>query len=123
MRSIPGVYRSGIGLLDTLAPAGDLVIRLWLACVFFQSGLAKLQNWQGTLYLFRSEYQVPLLPPVWAAYAGTAAELILPVLLAVGLATRFSALALFAFNIIAVLSYPELSEVGLKDYSIGGCCF
>lgn len=83
----------------------DLVIRLHVAQVFFKSGLVKVGNWSGTVYLFANEYQVPLLPPLLAAYLGTAAELVLPPLLALGLVTRLSALALSAVNVVAVVSF------------------
>jgi hypothetical protein len=33
---------------------------------------------------------------------------------------RFAALALFAFNIVAVISYPDLSDAGLKDHMLWG---
>src|SRR2546423_15406564 len=110
------LYSQAVRILDTISPAGDLVIRLWIANVFIKSGLTKIQNWEGTLYLFQNEYKVPLLPPELAAFAGTATELVFPVLLVLGLATRFSALVLFVFNIVAVVSYPDLGEVGLKDH-------
>jgi putative oxidoreductase len=45
----------------------------------------------GAQYLFENEYQVPLIPWELAAYLGTAAELILPIFLVVGLATRLMA--------------------------------
>ena len=51
---------------------------------------------------------------------GTGAELIFPVLLVIGLATRFSAGALFIVNIVAVISYPGLGEIGLKDHIYWG---
>ena len=38
----------------------------------------------------------------------------------VGLAGRFSAGVLFIFNIMAVISYPALNEVGLKDHVYWG---
>ena len=41
-------------------------------------------------------------------------------LLALGLAGRFSAFVLFAFNIVAVISYPDLNEIGLKDHVYWG---
>lgn len=91
-----------------LKPLTLLGFRLYVAWVFFASGLTKIQSWETTLYLFEDEYQVPLLSPELAAYFGTAAELILPILLAFGLITRVSALALFVFNIVAVISYPFL---------------
>jgi putative oxidoreductase len=83
----------------------DLAIRLYVANVFFRSGLVKLNNWDGTLYLFRNEYRVPLLPPEPAAWLATCAELLLPALLAAGLATRFAALSLSVFNVVAVISF------------------
>ena len=75
-----------ITVLDYASPVIDVVIRLWIAEVFFQSGLVKITSWQSTLALFENEYQVPLLPPLAAAYLGTAVELVFPVLLALGLA-------------------------------------
>jgi len=41
-------------------------------------------------------------------------------LLILGIGTRAAALALFAFNIIAVISYPDLSDAGLKDHYLWG---
>ena len=63
---------------------------------------------------------VPVLSPQTAALLGTGAELALPVLLALGIGTRFSAIALFVFNIVAVISYPDLSDAGLKDHMLWG---
>ena len=41
-------------------------------------------------------------------------------LLALGIGTRFSAVALFVFNIVAVISYSDLSDAGLKDHRLWG---
>jgi putative oxidoreductase len=94
-----------LGWLEAGAHALDLAIRLYVAQVFFRSGLLKIGNWEGTLYLFENEYRVPLLPPEAAAWLGTFAELFFPVFLALGLAARFAAAALFVFNIVAVVSF------------------
>jgi putative oxidoreductase len=83
----------------------DLVIRLDVAQVFLRSGLLKIRNWDGTLYLFSNEYRVPVLPPELAAWLGTFGELFFPPLLAIGLATRFAALSLSIFNVVAVISF------------------
>ena len=106
--------------LDWLSPLSILLIRLWVAWVFFRSGLTKIKSWDSTMYLFENEYSVPLLSPEIAAYMGTAAELFLPVLLAFGLAGRFGAIALFVFNIAAVLSYPDLNAAGIRDHQVWG---
>ena len=108
------------GMETYLAPMLDLAIRIWVGMVFFQSGLTKIQSWDTTLSLFENEYAVPLLPPQLAAYMGTAAELALPIFLVLGLGGRLSAAALFVFNIVAVLSYPDLGEVGIKDHQYWG---
>ena len=113
--------RVAIALLERFfAPILDLAIRLWVAAAFFQSGLAKIQSWETTLALFENEYSVPLLPPALAAYLGTATELLVPVLLVIGLGGRFAAAVLFVFNIVAVISYGDLSEAGLMQHQIWG---
>ncbi len=107
-------------LLGTLAPGGDLILRLWVANVFFASALTKIQSFETTVMLFEYEFAVPLLPPVAAAWIGTGIELLFPVLLAVGLTGRFSAVVLFLFNIVAAISYPDISDAGIRDHQIWG---
>ena len=114
------VTQRGIDGLDWLSSAVDLLFRLWVANIFWKAGMTKLASWSSTLYLFEYEYAVPVLSPELAAYIGTGVEITMPVLLAVGLATRFSALVLFVFNIIAVVSYPTLNEIGIKDHQYWG---
>jgi putative oxidoreductase len=107
-------------LIDRLQPALALAIRLYVAYVFLRSGLTKIEDWSLTVALFENEYHVPLLSPSVAALLGTAAELALPALLVAGLGTRVAALALFVFNVVAVISYPDLSDAGLKDHVLWG---
>jgi len=114
------LYAAAAGVLNWLQPLFALALRLYVARVFFDSGLIKIGNWSGTLGLFQNEFHVPLLPPYAAAVLGTAAELGLPVFLALGLGTRAAALALFVFNAVAVISYPDLSAAGLKDHILWG---
>lgn len=120
--SIPlNLYYRSSRLLTHAAPALDLGLRLFLANVFFKSGLTKIQTWDSTLYLFREEYKVPLLPPEFAAYLGTSAELALPVLLVFGLFGRFAALGLTILNAVAAYSYhDQLSEAGLNQHLYWG---
>jgi putative oxidoreductase len=101
---ISSIERS-LGWLQSGAHLLDLAIRLYVANVFFRSGLLKIGNWDGTLYLFENEYKVPLLPPEAAAWVGTFTELFFPPLLALGLAARIAALSLSAFNIVAVIAF------------------
>jgi putative oxidoreductase len=120
MHRAVALYAAAARLVDKLQPILALVLRLYVARVFFTSGMIKLGNWTGTLGLFQNEYHVPLLPPHVAAYLGTAAEIGLPVLLALGLGTRAAAFALFVFNIVAATSYPDLSPAGVKDHILWG---
>ena len=116
-----GLYYRGSRALLHATPALDVGLRLFLANVFFKSGLTKIQTWDSTLYLFREEYKVPLLPPDFAAYLGTSAELALPVLLVFGLFGRFAALGLFILNAVAAYSYrDQLSEAGLNQHLYWG---
>ena len=106
---------------EYLAPALDLGIRLFLANIFFKSGLTKIKNWDSTLYLFSDVYQVPLLAPEVAAWLATSAELGLSVLLVLGLFGRFAAAGLFILNAVAVISYYSgLSEAGLSHHLYWG---
>lgn len=98
-------YQLSLQALQDLLLVG---LRLYLAWIFFSSGLTKIQDWSSTLALFEYEYSVPLLPSALAAFMGTGGELLLPPLLALGLATRFSAAGLFVLNAMALISYPAL---------------
>lgn len=96
------------GLVDQLKPLLLLVARLYVAQIFFRSGLLKLADWSSTLVLFRETYHVPVLPPVLAACVGTFGEVVFPVFIVLGLAGRFSAAGLFVVNVMAVVSYQDL---------------
>lgn len=94
-----------------LQSAALLVARLWMAKVFFMSGLVKIKSWDTTLMLFSDEYNVPVLPPELAAYMATAAELSLPVLLVLGLMTPLAALGLFVMTmVIELFIYPGTTD-------------
>lgn len=83
-------------------------LRLAVAEVFWSSGNVKIADWSATLALFRDEYQVPLLPPVFAAYLAATIELSTPPLLLLGLLTRPVALVLLGMTtVIEVFIYPD----------------
>lgn len=112
--------RRATALLDALQPLAQLLARLYVAQVFFLSGLTKLRDWDVTLTLFTEEYHVPLLPPAVAAVMGTAGELVLPVLLALGLAGRFAAAGLSVVNVVAVISLAEIAPAALHQHQLWG---
>lgn len=106
--------------LDALRPLTALAARVYVAQVFFLAGVTKLRDWSSTLDLFAYEYQVPLLPPVLAAWLGTAGELILPILLVLGLGGRVAALGLSGVNVMAVLSLPDMPEAAFQLHVFWG---
>lgn len=86
----------------------SLGLRTFIAWQFLKAAFVKLGDWSATIELFKDEYQVPFLSPEFAAFAGTAGELVFAVLLIGGLFARLSALGLLLVNIMAVVSYPIL---------------
>ncbi|EKD44981.1 MAG: hypothetical protein ACD_70C00131G0001 [uncultured bacterium] len=108
IKIIANLIRPFIKVFDWLSPVGDLLARIWVAQIFFLSGLVKIQSWQSTVMLFEHIYNVPLLPPELSALLGTAMEIILPIFLLLGLGGRFVILIFFIYNGIAAISYPYL---------------
>ncbi|BBP05388.1 membrane protein [Sulfuriferula plumbiphila] len=106
------IAKFAIQRLDDISPVIDLAARLFVANVFWKSGLTKIANWDSTVYLFTYLYHVPVLSPEVAATSATMVELGGAVLLALGLASRFGTAALFILNIVAATSYPDLSDAG-----------
>ncbi|MGB7397677.1 MAG: DoxX family protein [Candidatus Macondimonas sp.] len=121
--------RAGIGwIIAILSRIPDSLIavigRFSIAAVFWLSGQTKIEGFaidlvQGqfslgiprlsdnAVTLFQYEYALPLLPPAFAATLAATAEHVFPVLLLLGLATRFSALALLGMTVvIQFLVYP-----------------
>ena len=105
----------------------DLIAGLarWsLAATFWQSGQTKIEGFalnlvQGewlwgwphladsAVALFRDEYKLPWIPPEWAALMAASAEHALPVLLLLGLFTRWAALGLLCMTLVIQLwVYP-----------------
>jgi len=89
-----------------------LVARFGIAAVFFQSGRTKVEGWltitDSTHYLFETDYKLPFVPPELAAPMATYAEHLFPMLLVLGLGTRFAALGLLGMTtVIEVFVYPD----------------
>lgn len=109
------VYDRFIAVAMLLAP---IALRLALAVPFFRSGLTK---WDApgvlspsAVYLFSDEFRlhlfghaVPFPAPTLFAYVDGVLEIVLPVLLVVGFATRLSALGLLAMTGIIELVVPD----------------
>ncbi len=97
-----------------LGPLAVLGLRLYMAQIFFKSGHLKFENylnddWESTLFLFREIHPLPGIPVELAAVMGTAGELGLSVLLAVGFMGRFAAVGLFFMTSVIQFVMPEIN--------------
>lgn len=85
-----------------------LLARVGVGMVFFKAGLLKYESFEFTVLLFRDEYKVPFLDPELGARMAMIQELALPVLLFLGLGTRFATLPLFGMIfVIQTFVYPN----------------
>ncbi|MDE2331543.1 MAG: DoxX family protein [Bradyrhizobium sp.] len=108
-----------VSTLERLAlVVAPLALRIALALPFFRSGLTR---WDGFLslspsaaYLFEEEfklhlfggaYDIPM--PLLTAHTTATAEIVLPILLALGLGTRFAALGLLVMTGVIQLVVPD----------------
>ncbi|MER9586181.1 DoxX family protein [Mesorhizobium sp. M0276] len=117
-----GIERVISLILEWLAWAAyavaPLVLRIALALPFFRSGLTK---WDGFLslspaadFLFEEQFKLHIFGGVYdlpapdtMAFLDGVAEIVLPILLLVGLATRFSALGLLVMTGVIQLVVPD----------------
>jgi putative oxidoreductase len=93
-----------------MAPAVNLIVRVYIANIFFVLGLEKLQNWDAALFLFQNEYQVPILPYWFAAVTTVAIQLICSAALVLGYHTKFAALVLFIMVALSTFFYQQFVE-------------
>ncbi|MCF8494137.1 MAG: DoxX family protein [Rickettsiaceae bacterium] len=87
-----------------------LFIRIWMARIFWYSGLTKISSWQTTLYLFQYEYKVPIIPIEIAASLAMVTELTMPFFLVIGFLTRFAAIPLICMVAVIQFTYLDLIE-------------
>src|SRR5713226_9105082 len=112
-RSVPvQIIQRGIAALDCIPYwFVALAARIFPAAVFWQSGQTKVAGWHlkpSAVSLFANEYQLPLIDPTIAAYVSAFSEHCFPILLVIGLASRFSALALLSMTaVIEIFVYPS----------------
>jgi putative oxidoreductase len=113
-KGLRGAWNRIAELFTGLVGHGLLALsaRVAVGATFFLSGRTKVDGWftvnDSAYALFREEYRVPLLPPEFAAHVATYSEHLFPILLALGLFTRLSALALLGMTaVIQFFVYPD----------------
>lgn len=117
--SVVRLVQTALGWLSCGAHiVAPLVLRIALALPFFRSGLTRWDSFlalsPSASYLFEEEFKLHILggeysipSPDIVAYMTGLAEIALPILLILGLATRFSALGLLAMTGIIQLVVPD----------------
>lgn len=93
-----------------LMPILVLIMRLWMARIWWYSGLSKIDSWQQTLDLFQYEYKTPFLPYEVSAYLATAIELITPFMLLFGFATRLATIPMLCMVAVIEITYLQIAE-------------
>src|SRR5271155_4942360 len=98
VRSVADFWNS---LAQRLAwPYVELIIRLWIAKLFFFFGIQQLMHWTAALQIVDEDNPFPLLAPIVSAYVSTGANLLCAILLALGAMTRYASLPLLILAII-----------------------
>lgn len=110
---IRNAFAAPIAFLERI-PTGlvQLTLRGGLAGIFWSSARTKVDGLltvsDNTYYLFEEEYRLPFIAPDFAAHLATYAEHLLPVMLVLGLGSRFAALGLFVMTLaIQLFVYPD----------------
>lgn len=105
----------------TLSPVLDLGIRLFMANIFFTSGKLRLNDylngqWDNQITAFTDYHPIPGIPGDIAAIAGTTGEIVLPILLAFGLFTRFGAAGLLIMTMSIQFLVPAEYDIANDDH-------
>jgi putative oxidoreductase len=120
IRRLPTMIAQAVGIIRWIAQPSlaQLMLRLALAVPFWKSGILKwngfLQLNDTAIYLFTDEFKLHLpggpydfpAPAVMAFLSGCG-EIIFPVLLVLGLGTRFAASGLLLMTCIVELTVPD----------------
>jgi putative oxidoreductase len=96
----------------------QLVLRIALAVPFWRSGLTKWDGFgtlsESAVMLFEYEFRLHLFgreiaypSPTAFAFLSGVGEILLPILLVLGLATRFAALGILAMTVVIQLTVPH----------------
>lgn len=114
------LYQTTIYFLETYCfSALVFFMRLWMAKIFWFSGLTKISSWPTTVALFTNLYKIPVIPPTLAAFLSTATELTCPILLTLGLATRFAAIPMLIMTAVIQCTYAPCLDNAYWAFLLG----
>ena len=112
-KAVQNFEKCNLWILDWLEKFSSImpfIARVYIANIFWKSGLTKIEDWGKTVALFREEYKTPFLSPEIAATFATATELSMPIALVLGVATRLAALPLLFMTAVIDLTYAHYEE-------------
>lgn len=85
----------------------QLALRISIGSIFLNAGLLKVRSWEFAVKLFQDEYKLPFIDPELGARLAAFNELVWPIFLFAGLATRVATLPLLAMDLVIVYVYPD----------------
>jgi putative oxidoreductase len=107
-------------MLARLVPGSlaSLALRVALAVPFYRSGLTKWDGFgqlsESAVFLFEDEFKLHVFGklidypmPTLAAYGAGIGEIVLPILLVLGIGTRFAALGLLLMTALIQITVPD----------------
>lgn len=99
------------GLIETdWSAIALLAIRLYIARIFYNTGLVRLNSWDSQEFLFNDIHPVPFLAPWLAAPITTFGELALSVAFAFGFLGRLSGLGLLVMAAVIQLVVAQTPQ-------------
>jgi putative oxidoreductase len=118
--AFPSVLTKIEGLFVRILPdsIASAALRIALAVPFFRSGLTKWDGFgqlsESALFLFSDEFKLHIFGkvidypmPTLAAYGAGIGEIVLPILLVLGIGTRFAAIGLLLMTALIQITVPE----------------
>lgn len=119
LNTVGRYYLAGSRLIAAIPHSiGLLALRVALAIPFWRSGMTKWDGFlnlsSGARYLFEQEFKLHIFGqaiaypmPLAAAFLAGLGEVILPVLLVLGMGTRFAALGILLMTLVIQLTVPD----------------
>lgn len=121
-----------VGVIDFFSPLGMAMLRVWIALIFWNSGLTKVSNMDSAIFLFEEEYKThekltffghQIFTPEMAAYLAASVEILFPILLVIGLYTRGAAAFLLVLTAIIELTYQSSPQHIIWSIILGAIFF
>lgn len=115
---LPGMIRRVVrpGIIDNeIESIIALGIRLYIAQIFYRSGIVRLNSWDSQEFMFTDIHPVPFLPPSFAAPVTTLSEIGLAMAFAFGFLGRLSGMGLLIMTLVIQLIVAQTPQ-GVENH-------